>query len=261
VSEDARQPLVVDGRTMLTFVRRTRDGLDAADLVEPEAGAALEEVADAVLAAFPGWAVSAPPDLGRILLERGSTTIRHAHWLSRDLVADPPDPAWSGLEPSDRRLRVGPASLVPEDYLDATEAAYPLGHPDHEPRESPEDRVAKDVTPLLDGTYGRYLAESLVVRDVDEQRADGPIVAACIVVDRPDSGPWVVDVFRRPEPAYAGLGTLLLKRCLTDLAAVGFPSLALAVTHDNAGARRTYERLGFRLVLESLTVRPPTDPR
>ena len=26
------------------------------------------------------------PDLGRLLLERGATTIRHAHWLARDLV-------------------------------------------------------------------------------------------------------------------------------------------------------------------------------
>jgi GNAT superfamily N-acetyltransferase len=257
VTDHDREPLVIDGRQVLTFVRTTRDGLDAADLVEPEPGIPLDEVADAVLAAFPGWAVSAPPDLGRVLLDRGSTTIRHAHWLSRDLVADPPDPAWASLEPGDHGLRVGPASLVAEDYLDATEAAYPPDHPDHEPRESPADRLAKDVTPLLDGTYGHYLDESMVVRAQGPRGTEGRVVAACIVVDRPSSGPWVVDVFRRPEAEYAGLGTLLLQRCMATLAAAGYPTLALAVTDANTRARRTYARLGFRLVLESLTVKAP----
>ena len=152
-------------------------------------------------------------------------------------------------------LAVAPASLVAEDYLDATEAAYPPDHPDHEPAASPEARIAKDITPLLDGTYGRFLTESAVVRAVDGPGARGPVVAACILVDRPGSGPWVVDVFRRPEAAYAGLGSLLLRRCMADLVANGFARLDLAVTDANTAARATYERLGFRLVLESLTVR------
>ena len=110
---------------------------------------------------------------------------------------------------------------------------------------------------MLDGTYGRFLPESAVVRSVTGQGAAGPVVAACIAVARPGSEPWVVDVFRRPEPAYAGLGSLLLKRCMPDLATSGFSSLDLAVTDANAAARATYERLGFRLVLEYLTVRLP----
>ena len=66
-----------------------------------------------------------------------------------------------------------------------------------------------------------------------------------------------MDVYRRPEPRYAGLGSLLLQRCMADLAASGATRLDLVVTDGNTGARATYDRLGFRLVLESLTVKPP----
>ena len=245
-----------DGRVVLTFVRTTRDGLNAADLVQPAPDVALELVASVAQDAFPGWAVSAPPELGRLLLQRGATTIRHAHRLSRDLVSDPPDPAWAVLEPGPG-LVVAPATLVAEDYLDAAEAAYPAGHPDHEPVASTEERIAKDITPLLDGTYGQFLTESAVVRTVDPRGVVGPVVAACVLVVRAGSAPWVVEVFRRPEPAYAGLGTLLLKRCMADLVTSGFGHLELAVTDANLAARRSYERLGFSLVLESLTVRLP----
>lgn len=257
MTEPSREGLVdQDGRVVLTFVRTTRGELAAADLVEPAPDLDLEHVASVALGAFPGWAVSAPPDLGHLLMRRGATPIRHAHWLSRDLVADPPDPAWAALEPR-AGLVVTPATLLPKDYLDATEAAYPPAHPDHEPAATPQERMAKDITPLLDGTYGRFLTESAVVRAVDGQATLGPIVAACILVDRPGSGPWVVDVFRRPEDSYAGLGSLLLRRGMAGLVGGGFRRLDLAVTDANGAARATYDRLGFRLVLESLTVRLP----
>ncbi len=91
------------------------------------------------------------------------------------------------------------------------------------------------------------------------RRPDGSVVAACLVTDRPQEGPWVVDVFRRPAPGYLGLGSLLLRRALALLAHEGWTTLGLAVTDGNP-ARSTYERLGFQHVLESVTVQLP-DPR
>ncbi|HYN75665.1 MAG TPA: GNAT family N-acetyltransferase [Candidatus Limnocylindria bacterium] len=255
MTDDSRQTLTDGtGRPVLTFVRTIRDDLPAADLVQLAPGVSSEEAASVAKTSFPGWAFSAPPELGRLLLDRGATRIRHAHVMARDLVADRPDPAWGHLVPEDPSLSVGPASLVSLDYLEAAEAAYPPEHPDWEPRPSPADRLAHDITPLLDGTLGPLLAASGVVRC-----PDGSVVAACLVTDRPQEGPWVVDVFRRPGADYAGLGSLLLRRALALLAQDGWPALGLAVTEGNP-ARSTYERLGFQHVLESLTVKLP-DPR
>ncbi|MFC9621157.1 GNAT family N-acetyltransferase [Streptomyces sp. NPDC056930] len=64
------------------------------------------------------------------------------------------------------------------------------------------------------------------------------------------------DVFRRPEPRYAGLGADLLRRVLGVAAADGPAGLSLVVSDANP-ARRVYERLGFRLTDTSLTVVVP----
>jgi GNAT superfamily N-acetyltransferase len=242
------------GRPVLTYVRTTRDDLPAADLVELAPGVSTADAASVAETTFPGWAFSAPPELGRLLLDRGARRIRHAHVMARDLLADPPDPAWGRLVPEDPTLTVDAASLVALDYLEAAEAAYPPEHPDWEPRPSPADRLAQDITPLLDGTLGPLLEASGVVR-----RPDGSVVAACLVTDRPQEGPWVVDVFRRPTPGCLGLGSLLLRRALALLAQDGWTTLGLAVTEGNP-ARSTYERLGFQHVLESVTVKL-RDPR
>ncbi len=244
------------GRLVLTYVRTTRDGLEAADLVEPSPGMPLRQVADAAVSPFAGWAVSAPPELGRILVDLGATTLRHAHWLARDLVEDPPNPAWADLVPAMPGLRVAPASMDPWAYLDAVIAAYPPDHLDFEVRATPAERVAEDLAPLLDGTYGPLLAASGTVQRTSVGDVPGEVVATCLVTDRAPAGPWVVDVFRRPEPDYAGLGSLLLRRALALLAQGGWPTLGLSVTEGNP-ARATYDRLGFRPVLESLTVRLP----
>ena len=254
MTSDEREILTgPEGQALATFLRITRDGLPAADLVEPTDGSDLAAVADAALAAFPGWAFSAPPDLGRLLLSRAATPLRHAHWLARDLVTDPPDPTWSTRMPDDPGLVIGAASTIALDYLDAAEAAYPAGHPDFEHRESPEQRMALDITPLLDGSLGPLLAASAVARDAARS---GAVVAACLATDRTPEGPWVVEVFRRPEPRYAGLGTLLLRRTMANLALAGHSVIGLTVTDGNR-ARRTYDRLGFHEVLESLTVLLP----
>ena len=247
----ARETLTdASGRPVLRFVRTTRDGLPAADLVVPAGGVSDEQVASAALDAFAGWAVAGSVALGQLLLSRGATALRHAHVMSRDLVVHPADPSWAEEQPVSAALSVTPAPLEPRAYLELVEAAYPPGHPDHEPR-SEQDRLATDIRPLLDGSLGPLLDASSVVLE-----APARMVACCLVNDFPNSGPWVTDVARLPEPAYAGLGALLLRRALARLTAEGRPTIGLAVSDGNP-AQRTYERLGFVEILESMTVRLP----
>lgn len=242
------------GRAVLRFVRGTRDGLTLADLVEPADGVSDDELVAACWTGFPGWAVSGPVELGRRLQARGATVMRHAHVMSRDLVAHPPEPGWAAQRPADPDLSVVPAPLDAPAYLELVEAAYPSGHPDHVPRPT-DERIAEDILPLLDGSLGSLLDASRVV--VESPGAGAPrLVAACLVNDYPDSGPWVTEVSRLPDPRYSGLGALLIRRAMVTLAGQGRPTLGLAVTEGNP-ARSTYGRLGFVEVLESLTVKVP----
>ncbi|MDP9182852.1 MAG: GNAT family N-acetyltransferase, partial [Actinomycetota bacterium] len=57
-------------------------------------------------------------------------------------------------------------------------------------------------------------------------------------------GPWVMNVFRAPDPGLPGVGLAMLVRSLDVLREDGESSLGLAVTATNP-ARRVYERLGF----------------
>jgi hypothetical protein len=248
--------LDVAGRPVLHFLRTSRDGLPAADLVVPAEGVSDEAVAAAALEAFAGWAFSGSVSVGRLLVSQGAAVMRHAHVMTRDLVADPPDASWAGELPAGADLSLAEAPLDPRAYLELIEAAYPPGHPDHVPR-SEAERLAHDIVPLLDGSLGPLLDASQVAV---EPQADGRgrLVAICLINDFPDSGPWVTDVARLPDTAYAGLGALLLRRSMAQLAAEGRPTVGLAVSDGNP-ARRTYDRHDFVEVLESLTVKLP-DP-
>src|SRR5690606_41799049 len=80
---------------------------------------------------------------------------------------------------------------------------------------------------------------------IDDERPEGDRVAAGLILnDRSDDVPWIGDVFRRPEPRYAGLGGLLLRRMLAGASAAGLPEIGLAVTAENP-AKLLYDRLGF----------------
>ena len=91
--------------------------------------------------------------------------------------------------------------------------------------------------------------------------ADGAIVGACLVVDRPGipphGGPWVVDIFRDPDSRAQGIGTALLTSVLAAGREAGLPGLSLVVTHDNERAHRLYRHLGFVDVQESWTLTLP----
>jgi GNAT superfamily N-acetyltransferase len=76
-------------------------------------------------------------------------------------------------------------------------------------------------------------------------------VAACLVNDRPDEGPWISEVFRDPEPRYAGTGAALLRRTLALASGAGLRSIGLAVTVGNP-AQQVYAKLGFRVASTAL---------
>nr|WP_237535987.1 GNAT family N-acetyltransferase [Streptomyces sp. SID3343] len=73
----------------------------------------------------------------------------------------------------------------------------------------------------------------------------GRPVAAALVNDAELYGPWIGEIFRDPDPRYAGLGGRLLRHALGRAAKDGVEAVGLAVTEGNP-ARAVYERLGFR---------------
>lgn len=241
-----------DGTPLLTYVADTLDHRPAADDVELADGVDPQTAASAVLARMPGWVVGRGGPLLDALLAAGARERRHAFTYTWDLAAQIPPPDWGDLAPAGG-LRVEPVGTrTAADLVESAGAAYPPDHPD-----ASRDSLT-DLREILAGELvGPFLARSEVVLDGDR------VVAALLLNDSPspppDGGPWVTDVFRHPDAAYAGLGALLLRRGLAHLAADGRASLGLAVTAGNP-ARRTYERLGFRLVADSRTVFVPGDP-
>jgi GNAT superfamily N-acetyltransferase len=116
------------------------------------------------------------------------------------------------------------------------------------------------LVPQLAGElHGALLPMSTLVTDADDH-----IVAAVIVNDLdtepPWSGPWITDLFRHPDPAFTGLGTLLLRRALACAAKAGLSTVSLVVTEENP-ARHVYTRHGFRAVSTTITVLIPDGPR
>ncbi|HTY70845.1 MAG TPA: GNAT family N-acetyltransferase [Actinomycetes bacterium] len=222
-------PLAAGGGPFADFVTAGSLGPDAA--------------ADAAARELSGWrAATTDPQLVAALRERGAVLTRHAHIHSRDLIADPAPAAWAvPLLPFGLRITGWDRPL--EEVAVVVQAAYPPGHPDHHPRTSLDEVAAKDLRPyVLEEVLGPMLPVGGLV--VDQER----VVALLAVTDRqgvaPDGGPWVVDVARLPDPAYAGAGAALLQRALALLTEAGAPSLSLAVSEGNP-ARRLYERLGL----------------
>lgn len=226
-----------DGTAVLTYEPWTTEDRPGADAVELADGVSLDDAVAALLGQLPGAVVSGDDILLDALLAAGARPRRYAHTYSWDLRADAPPTGWASLG-AHGGMQVEPAvGHTAEQLLPGSEAAYPADHVD-----GGRD-AAEDLRGILSGTVvGPLLPCSAVV--VDRDRGD-EVVAALLVNDSPTSGPWVADVFRRPEPRYAGLGALLLRRGLARLAAARRTSLGLAVTDGNP-AQSFYERLGFR---------------
>lgn len=254
-----RRLLLADDRPVLAFTPYQQQEPTAED-AEPLADLAV--VVPAVLAQLPGWWLTSPdPALLDALLAAGARLVRHAHLYSRPL--SPADahlgaggflgagtPAAAGPDaptPAPPRadlgaLRIGPISRSAGELATVSALAYGPGHVDHMAGGVAEEEV--DLALLLDGG----LVGPLISHASFEATSGGALVGA-ILVNRspgepPAGGPWLSQVFRHPDPAWAGLGGHLVERAVAALAAAGEPALGLAVTDGNP-AERVYRRLGF----------------
>lgn len=236
VDEQSNEELLVGGVPVLSFVpfRQTHPTAD-----EAVAMADLGVVVPAVLKQLPGFWFSSPDDrLTDALIAAGAATVRHSHLMGCDVTRDRP------------RAEVGAVSVVAIDgpsiaLAELSVRAYPFSHVDFETTVASE--AQGDIDRLLSGgLIGPFMPSvSGMVTD------DGRPVAALIVNRMPASpvavGPWVSELFRDPDPAYRGLGTVLLDRAIRTLGANGGLSLSLAVTEGNP-AIAVYRRLGFEMV-------------
>lgn len=241
------------GSSVATFLRKVRDGRSWADRVEVLSANAAEPI----FKQLPGWAVSCPTDLGAQLVALGAAVLRRAVWMSRDLNADPPPATWSELRPVDV-LRLTTCDRPAGDLLPAWRAAYPVTHPDHF-AENDETALRVRLVPQLAGElHGPLLPMSTLATDADDHVVAGVIVND-LDTEPPWNGPWITDLFRHPDPAFTGLGTLLLRRALANAAKAGLPTVSLVVTEENP-AQHVYTRHGFRTISTTTTVLIPDLP-
>ena len=240
-------------------VRDERNGVPCADLLEvlPECGVA--EAAHELLATLPGWyAATSDRALADALAAAGAGLYRHAHQLRRSLAATEDAPAVAALEAISRKtltlVPVGPDSAPPRPWQEVLPdflAAYPPEHPDHLP--GGEDLIESYLVPYTAGARLGALIDEASCLAVSPERVPGGL----LIVDRPDEGPWVCDIWRGTDPALAGLGSAMLQWSMARLVEGGHSHLGLSVTDSNRRARRAYERLGFAHVATAWTFRLP----
>ncbi|WP_354700351.1 hypothetical protein DSM112329_00620 [Paraconexibacter sp. AEG42_29] len=239
-----------DGVACATYVRGTRDGLPLADRLRPRDGAAPHVVAAAAVDTFPGWLVAVHPGpLGDALLAAGATLRRHAHVMRLDLARVPPRPP-APAPPGVTVAALDPREL-PAGLGEPNLAAYPAGHPDARPGETAASALA-ELQRIADGlvTGPLHPATRMAIG------ADASPLGAVFVNDRPASGPWITDIFRRPGPATRGLGSLLLDHAVAAVRDVGGIQVGLAVTDGNP-AQTLYVDRGFVVLESALTLLLP----
>ena len=110
--------------------------------------------------------------------------------------------------------------------------------------------------------YGAFLASQLDDPDVvllvaeQEGRVVGYAYAALEGYDYMSlRGPAAVlhDLIVAPEHRGRGVGRLLLRATLSDLASRGAPRVLLSTAERNVAAQRLFERLGFRRTMVEMT--------
>ena len=173
------------------------------------------------------------------LLARGAKQVRHVLAMRRDVAGAATAPAVPGL--ALRAWQDDDAKLLAPALVGAYDAQHPdPTTPDLAAAAQTLARTAEDPdNPRLRATTvaelaGRPMGAALVLRS---EHVTGW------------KGPWVMNVFRAPDPAVPGVGVAMLVRALDVLREDGETSLGLAVTATNP-ARRVYERLGFTYDLE-----------
>jgi hypothetical protein len=248
----ARGRLLVDGTgaPVARFELRDRDGTPLADRVELAAGVTPEQAVAAIMSELRGWHVAGDEALGRRLVTAGAAPRRHVHVMSRDLARDPAPTDW--LEPPlPPGVRLTPVDRPPIDLAATYAAAFPPGHPDH--GELPE-RPDRELDDLMSGRIMGPLLRCSALAVGEGGAVIGAILVNGQPGDPPFGGPWISNVFRRPEAR--GVGGALLERALALATRDRLPAVGLAVTHANP-ARSLYAAYGFLDALEAFNVAVP----
>jgi len=233
-----------------------REGTPIADLAAVAPGRTAADAAAAVLADpdLAGWLLSTDnPSLAARLIRVGAKPRRHAFVMQCDLREPLGEPV------IDSRFSLGPLPDADDRaawraVLPSWRDAYPSDHPDHFPGD--DDTAVAFLRRLVDGTeLGRLHPASTLLVDSGGRPVAG-IMVNVRSQDPPWGGPWIADIWRDPSLRGEGVGSLLITHARRVLAEDGFATLGLTVTHANP-ARRSYERAGFRVVVESQTVLLP----
>jgi GNAT superfamily N-acetyltransferase len=200
------------------------DGTPCADAVE-----------DVFANLAPGTAVVIKDAAAReLLLERGAQQVRHVLAMTRavapeSVASDVPGLVLRSWQDTDAVL------LAP-----ALVGAYNAEHPD--PTNPDLDVATRTLTAMAEDPANPRLRATTVAE------LDGRPIGAAFVLRSEHvegwKGPWIMNVFRAPEPEVRGVGAAMLVHALEVLREDGESSVGLAVTATNP-ARRVYERLGF----------------
>ena len=247
-----------DPNSPINFEPSIRGNTSCADFAQPKSHLSVDQAAKQTIDLRPAELIVTPnQEFAEQLLKHGCTLKRHAHAMSLDLTAYPPEPnrprqsKESQLTQSTQFIE----KLTADELFDSWSAAYPRGHPDYLPGRRAE-LTAENLQPLLDRSLlGANHRSSLAVLK------EGEVVAAIMISLRegeaPYGGPWLSEIWCDPRFQRQGIGRALLTMAITDLIQDRFSSLGLAVSHDNP-AMKLYESLGFTQVSESWTVALPT---
>ena len=178
------------------------------------------------------------------LIAAGGVLARHAHQMRLPLPLPPFE------HPEFRPFNPDGTPPVPwTDALTAFIAAYPPEHPDHLTGDG--SLIDSYLVPYTSGAkLGPLICHASAIAVHDDYA-----YAGVLIVDRPGEGPWVCDIWRDPDPAYAGTGSDLLRWSASRLD--GFAELGLVVTAGNTRAQRAYERVGFTVESTAWRFRMP----
>lgn len=208
-------------------------------------------VASVMSGVAPGSAVVVSiPAVRDGLLAHGAQQVRHVHTMRHNLRSVPTAAANPGL--TLRPWQQEDAELLATAFV----AAYGPGHPD--PRGPDLGDAAEALVQTVEDPHNPLMKRATHVAVV----GDRPVGAAIVVHSdhvTGSRGPWLMNMFRAPDPTLPGLGAAVLTRALETLKADAESHLGLAVTATNP-ARRVYERLGFEYDFEGwILVLPGVD--
>ncbi|MGB9377365.1 MAG: GNAT family N-acetyltransferase [Mycobacteriales bacterium] len=196
---------------------------------------AAQGVAAVLSALDPGSALFVDDEAVRDgLVARGARQVRHLLTMRHHLREVRPAPAVPRLSirawQEDDAARLAPVLV----------AAYGPDHP---------DPVGGDLDAITESLRQGANADDPLMAMATQVAVVGgrPVGAAIVLLSTHVArfrGPWLMNLFRTPDPALPGVGVAMLTRAMEMLRDDGQSLLGLAVTSTNP-ARKVYERLGF----------------